>query len=163
MSRKRQAAFAALNLVYKLATRIGDIELLVVDVDSQDDFNKGLAPTTKFPGGDEKPEDLGDPRATASRELEEETGLSWAQGIFPHRVHRIQVSKRHFRVGYVLFFDECAGELRTTPSQGSKGTVSPGYWMKVKDLREQGKLHRNHNDALDDFVRWAVNDLGLLY
>jgi len=163
MPRKKQAAFAALNLVCKIAPRIRDIELLVVDVDSQKGPNKGLPPTTKFPGGDEEPEDMVDPRFTASRELSEETGLRWPEGIFPHRVHRIQVSRKHFRVGYVLLYEECEGELRTTPTQGTKGVVSPGYWMTVEELREQDKLHPNHREALDDFVRWAVSSLGLQY
>jgi len=166
MPRKKQAAFAALNLVRKMAPRIRDIQLLVVDVDSRKGPNKDLPPTTKFPGGDEEPKDMGDPRFTANRELYEETGLRWSEGIFPHRVHRVhrvQVSRKHFRVGYTLLYEECEGELRATPTQGTKGTVSPGYWMTVEDLREQDKLHQNHSEALNDFVQWAMDDLGLQY
>ncbi|OHA89652.1 MAG: hypothetical protein A2832_01195 [Candidatus Zambryskibacteria bacterium RIFCSPHIGHO2_01_FULL_44_22b] len=87
----------------------------------------------KFPGGAEKYP--GEPPALiANREVCEETSLAYLVG---EEVWSAK-SNDHTKYGYMVYFEDCSGEIRTWDIPDGDEMLEPPRWVRARDLK--GKI-----------------------
>lgn len=126
----------------------GDIlEFLVIDTRSiHPDFKGRSKWQTKFSGGTEDGHRDEDKHVigTRDRELFEETNLRIRPGYNPVVVHT-ETMPGHFKVFYLIPFEELIGDLRTTVKTIDFDEMKPPYWVDRHTLAHV--LYKSHQSA----------------
>lgn len=109
-----QLEFMVMDSIQKVATRRRHVGHVMI----------------KFPGGDAKSGES--PAETANREVWEETGLAFLRG---EKVWVHHATDDHVRYGFLVDFEDCAGQVRTWTENDGKETLYPPRWQKASVLK----------------------------
>ena len=127
-------------------------EFLVIDTKSlHPDFKGRSKVQTKFPGGTEQGHEKEDKTVedTRDRELFEETDLCIRPGYDPRVIHT-ETMPGHFKVFYLIPFEELFGDIRTGEKTVDLDWMSAPYWLNRFKLMHI--LYKSHQSAFSEAI-----------